>query len=257
MRLPFNLNLKWLPVAGAVLLATAGAGALAAGCDAQSGQMIAPVIELYTSQGCSSCPPADRWLSALRSDGAGADRPVIQAFHVAYWDYIGWTDPFAHTAHTQRQRQIAQWNQLRSIYTPQVVANGRDWRNWHQAGTSVPRAAQRSAVTITLRQRDKDAFEATVAFDEPVVPAWAAYWTVTENAHQTSVRAGENSGELLRNDHVVRQYTPAGTYRSAPTAPQTLVLHTIPASPGHARTVNLVVFDPRNGKTLQALASAC
>ena len=252
-----KLRPKCLQMAGAALAAMAGAGALAAGCNAQSGQLVTPVIELYTSQGCSSCPPADRWLSALRTDVGGAVRPVIQAFHVTYWDTIGWADPFAHPGHTQRQRQIAAWNQLRSIYTPQVVANGRDWRGWHRAGTVVPHTTNRAAVTITLRQRDKNAFEATVTLEEPVAPAWAAYWTVTESAHQTSVRAGENTGELLRNDYVVRQYTPAGTYRSAPAVPQTLVLHTIPSSPGHGRSVNLVVFDPRNGMTLQALASAC
>lgn len=257
MRFPNDRRRPRFRIAGAALAAIAAAGASAASCDALSSPTITPVIELYTSQGCSSCPPADRWLSSLRTSGVGADRAVIQAFHVAYWDSLGWTDPFAHAGHTQRQRQIALWNQLRSIYTPQVVVNGRDWRNWRQTGQLLPGATERATVTIALRQQGKDRFEATVALNDPAIPAWAAYWSVTESAHRTHVRAGENAGELLLNDHVVRQYTPAGSYRGVTTEAQTLVLHTIPSSPGHVRTVNLVVFDPRTGKTLQALASAC
>jgi len=227
-------------------------------CDAQSGTGVTPVIELYTSQGCSSCPPADRWLSTLKNDGQPYGNAVLQAFHVAYWDYIGWADPFASPVHTQRQRQIAMWNNQRSIYTPQVVANGRDWRDWHQAGRALPQIAGPAAASIALRQRAKDQFEATVTVHDRSIADWSAYWTVTENAHQTSVKAGENSGELLRNDHVVRQYTVAGNYRGSAGTPQTLVLHAVSAAaPGHTRTINLVVFDPRNGKTLQALATPC
>ena len=88
--------------------------AVAAACKAESAAVIAPGIELYTSEGCSSCPPADRWLSTLKAD-AGNGGAVVQAFHVGYWDHIGWVDRFAAPAHTARQRQLAAMNKLSGI----------------------------------------------------------------------------------------------------------------------------------------------
>lgn len=252
-----------LPAAAGGWLLTMAIGSAASGpvmagsCQGQSGATVTPVVELYTSQGCSSCPPADRWLSSLKPRGMASGDAVIQAFHVAYWDYIGWADPFAAPVHTVRQRQLAAWNGQRGIYTPQVVLNARDWRNWRPGVAELPMSPEPARASITLRQSGKDQFEATVAVQPDAPTAWAAYWTVTENAHRTSVRAGENSGETLRNDHVVRQYAAAGQYRSEPGSPQTLTLHAVPASPGHGRTINLVVFDPRNGKTVQAISTPC
>ncbi len=243
----------------AVCVSLAGAaGALAAQnvCAAQSGASITPVIELYTSEGCSSCPPADRWVSGLKSQAAGAAPAVIQAFHVGYWDYIGWVDRFASPAHTTRQRQIASWNSQRSIYTPQAVLNGRDWHDWAQAGKSLPVSSETAHAAISLKQIAEDQFEATVTTDGGAPAAWSAYWTVTENGHSSKVKAGENAGELLQHDYVVRQYTPAGDYPNT-TAPQRLVLRSVPSTTGHTRMVNLVLFDSKTGKTLQAVAAAC
>ncbi len=224
-------------------------------CRAQSGQRITPVVELYTSEGCSSCPPADKWLSGLQKNNPGPS--VIQAFHVGYWDYIGWVDRFAQAAHTARQRQIAQWNQQGSIYTPQLVLDGRDWRDWHRSGAAVPQSDGDARMVLTLRRTGTDQFEAQVNA-LPGAPAnWAAYWTVTENGHSSKVKLGENAGELLRHDHVVRQYTQAGSFATVPGVAQRLGLRTIAASAEHQRHVNLVVFDPRTGRTLQAVAAAC
>ena len=239
-------------------LATYLSGAIAAvpdECRAQSGTRITPVIELYTSEGCSSCPPADRWLSGL---GRGTPAPaVVQAFHVAYWDYIGWVDRFAQGAHTLRQRQIAQWNQQGSIYTPQLVLNGRDWRDWHRGSAAAPAPSGEARFELALRRIGPDQFEAQVNA-LPGAPAdWSAYWTVTENGHSSKVKAGENAGELLRHDHVVRQYTQAGNFATATGVAQRLTLRTIPAAQEHPRRVNLVVFEPRTGRTLQAVSAAC
>ncbi len=245
---------RWLAVSACMLAAPA---TLAAVCQAQSGAMVTPVIELYTSQGCSSCPPADRWLSRLQPGTTAPEGAVIQAFHVAYWDYIGWPDPFAAPAHTARQRQIAAWNGLRTIYTPQVVRDGRDWRPWRNAPVPLEHPGRRADASIRLTRGAPDRFDATVTTGRGAPDTWAAYWTVTESAHRTAVRAGENAGTTLRNDHVVRQYTPAGHYRSQPGTAQALVLHAVPAAPGHTRRVNLVVFDPRSGATVQALSLAC
>jgi hypothetical protein len=84
---------------------------------------------------------------------------------------------------------------------------------------------------------------------------WSAYWTITEHGHITKVKAGENSGETLLHDFVVRQYTPVGDYSA--TSPQKLTLRGVAATPGHERQVNLVVFDPKTGKTIQAVSANC
>ncbi|RZJ10582.1 MAG: DUF1223 domain-containing protein [Haliea sp.] len=223
-------------------------GAFAAdSCRTESPASLTPVIELYTSEGCSSCPPADRWVSTLKAPVA-AGRAVVQAFHVGYWDYIGWVDRFASPAHTARQRQIASQNRLSHIYTPQLVRNGLDWRNDGQALASQEPARAR----IALQGTDVDAFEATVVPADTAAP-WTAYWTVTEDGHRSKVKAGENAGELLQHDFVVRQYVPAGSYRG----PSRLVLRAVRGEAGHPRRVNLVVVEPGTGKPLQALSLAC
>ena len=236
------------------------------GCSAQSAATVTPVIELYTSEGCSSCPPADKWLSTLKAkDAAKAGsttqpNAVIQAFHVGYWDYIGWVDRFATPAHTQRQKQISAWNKQNGIYTPQMVLNGQDWRGWGSVGpfnTSAPTSKEPASSSIRLQQIGADQFEATVSpvSGQSRAAAWSAYWTVTEHGHSSKVKAGENRGETLLHDYVVRQYTPVGDYAAG--APQKLSLRSVGATPGHARQVNLVVFDPKTGKTIQAVSANC
>lgn len=221
-----------------------------------SGATVTPVIELYTSEGCSSCPPADKWLSTLKGQAA-AKGAVVQAFHVGYWDYIGWVDRFATPAHTARQKQIAQWNRQNGIYTPQAVLGGKDWRDWCGSGANLPASTAPAQARIALKQLGADQFEATVT-PAPGAPAsWSAYWTITEHGHSSRVKAGENSGEFLQHDFVVRQFTPAGDYKTDANAPQKLTFRSIAPTPGHARQVNLVVFDPKTGKTLQAVSGAC
>ena len=235
-----------------------GAGAVFSAdtaCSASSGDKVTPVVELYTSEGCSSCPPADKWASSLKNSGA-----VVQAFHVGYWDYIGWVDRFAAPAHTSRQREVAATNQLRGIYTPQVVHNGKDWPGWHGA-KSIPAVNKDARVSITLKRLDADYFEAHVAAVAPAAGAgtlpWSAYWTVTENGHTSRVQSGENAGEFLKHDFVVRQYTQAGDYNTTNNLPQMLTLRSIAATPGHQRQINLVVFDKKTGATIQAVSLQC
>lgn len=238
-----------LRIAAAASLVAASANALGAApaCRAESSAALTPVIELYTSEGCSSCPPADRWLSTLK-DNAAAGKAVVQAFHVGYWDHIGWVDRFASPEHTARQKQVAVRNGLKNIYTPQVVRNGRDWRDFGGIGTTSDAARAR----IEIRRGAPDAFEAAVSPVDPTA-RWSAYWSVTEHGHTSKVKSGENAGELLRHDFVVRQYVPAGDYQG----PARLVFHAVPPESGHARQVNLVVFDKASGKPLQALSVGC
>jgi hypothetical protein len=221
--------------------------AIAQTCTAKSGDKITPVIELYTSEGCSSCPPADKWLSTLKDANAAAQSPVVQAFHVNYWDYIGWTDRFATPAHTARQRQVSAWQNSRQIYTPQIVGNGRDLRNWNRWNAE----QETAAVAISLKQEQGGVFSAQVQSAPSL--AWGAYWTVTEDGHSSKVKAGENSGEFLKHDFVVRQYQAAGDH----TGSSKLVLQAIPKDAAHPRRVNLVIFNSQTGKPLQAISVPC
>jgi hypothetical protein len=250
-----SINPKAVALAFSLLHIVFSSAVAAELCTVQSGPKQATVIELYTSEGCSSCPPADRWLSTLKVSQANSGA-VIQAFHVGYWDYIGWVDRFASPAHTTRQRKIASLNSQDSIYTPQAVLDGRDWRNWRQGTSGLPARQEVPGVSIAMRETAEDQFEALVTPANVGAGTWSAYWTVTEHGHSSKVKSGENAGEVLRHDFVVRQYTPAGDY-SATTSPQKLTWRSIARTPGHPRQINLVVFDPRSGKTLQAVSASC
>ncbi len=239
----------------------------AAICEARSGPQRTPVIELFTSEGCSSCPPADQWLSTLKG------QPVVaQAFHVGYWDYIGWVDRFATQAHTARQNDIARANRLFNIYTPQVVRDGKDWPRWRTerllqgdqaaaysgikflnpvASASQAQAPAQASITLQ-RVAQSDQYTARIIPGNGV-SNWSAYWTVTEHGHNSKVKAGENKGEFLQHDFVVRQYVPVGRYEGA----QTLSFASIAPTPGHARQINVVVHDSRSGEPLQALSLMC
>ncbi len=242
-----------MPQRAALLLTTLACTALPAQaqtCSAQSAVHATPVVELYTSEGCNSCPPADRWLSAL----AAKQEVVALAFHVDYWDRLGWADRFASPAFTQRQAQQQAVNGSRYSYTPQVVINGADRKDWSGASISTP-ARPNANVQITLG-RTGDKLTATV---QPRSSArLAAYWAVTESGHSTAVKRGENSGVMLRHDHVVRELQPVPAWAAAAGVPTTLQFQPrIATSAGHLREVNLVVIDADTGKPVQALKLAC
>ena len=99
-----------------------------AACTAESRPHRVPLLELYTSEGCDSCPPADRWVSELPHRGLDASRVVVLAFHVDYWDRLGWVDRFGQQRFSERQRLLNSRNGARVVYTPQLVLNGKDYR---------------------------------------------------------------------------------------------------------------------------------
>src|SRR5438132_6184074 len=137
-RLPFRPT--GMRILLAVLAALFTAQAQAQKCSARSGEKTAALVELYTSEGCNSCPPADRWLSSL-GNRYGTDVVVPLALHVDYWDYIGWKDPYAKREFSQRQRRLSQLQRAAFVYTPQVLLQGSDFRSWD--GAEFERALER------------------------------------------------------------------------------------------------------------------
>jgi len=221
-------------------------------CSASSARVVAPVVELYTSEGCNSCPPADRWLSKLKADPA----VVALAFHVDYWDRLGWKDRFANPAFTDRQAQQQTSSGARFSYTPQVVVDGRDRTDWPSvAPASTPRAIAPVEVTLT---HDADRFVATVVPQPNAPKRLAAYWAVTEQGHVSAVKAGENEGVTLHHDYVVRDYEKVAAWSAASGAPETLRFKPkTPADAAHPRSVNLVVVDAASGLPVQAVKIGC
>jgi hypothetical protein len=205
------------------------------------------VVELYTSEGCSSCPPADRWASTLK----GRDDLLVLAFHVDYWDRLGWPDRFASKEATARQYQLAQAAGRRGVYTPQVVVNGQDWQRW----PTLPAASRQPAALPLVLERQRDRVVAQLAADaQGAARPLAGYWAVLEDSHLTRVRAGENAGETLRHDHVVRLLQPVPPWPAERV--QRWELRADAGTAAHPRRVAFVVADALTMKPLQALALA-
>ena len=228
----------------AFLAALLPAAAAAQTCELQAAAQPPAIVELYTSEGCSSCPPADRWLSTLK----GRSDVIALAFHVNYWDRLGWPDRFATPAITERQHQLAQTSGSSYVYTPQVVMNGRDLRNW--SGASIARPAA-SKVSLSMK-RDGNTVTANIGAGSERL---AGYWAVLEDGHSTRVRAGENSGETLKHDHVVTLYKPVEAWAAKDAKQLSLAL--LQASGGTARRVAFVVTDATSQRPLQALVLGC
>lgn len=221
-------------------------GAATAGCRVEAPAVAPRVVELYTSEGCDSCPPADRWLSELR----GRPDVLAAAFHVDYWDRLGWRDRFADPRYTQRQATLQNLRGGRFSYTPQVVVDGRDWRGWPALP---PARATPAPVRLTL-QRDGERVRWS-ADALPGAPAQLAlWWAVLEDGHRSDVKAGENAGVTLQHDHVVRAYGRVPAWAGGATA---VIDAPSRGEQGRATRTVVVVTDAAGSQPLQAAQIAC
>lgn len=246
------------PFATAVLCCLLGGLPLAlqAACTAASGGATAALVELYTSEGCSSCPPADKWLSTL-------DDPAIVALalHVDYWDDLGWRDRFSNAQFSQRQAQSVRRNNGRVVYTPQVLVDGRDFRQWRSADAvrrAVREAAARPAqarIELSADEVQPATWSVTVrgAVTRPRGRA-VAYLAVYENGLASRVGAGENRGATLHHDRVVRAWF--GPVPVDGANPVRINLNLKPADAiNYSRAgIAALIEDADSGEVLQALA---
>jgi len=184
-------------------LLSCAASAAHADCSAQSGALRPHLVELYTSEGCSSCPPADKWLRGLSSADA-----VALAFHVDYWDALGWRDRFADPRYSARQQAQARREAGASVYTPQVVLDGRSWNNWYRGGALQPGSTGSAMMKIAMTGSAPTlrVHVAAIAADGVDLADYGTYIALTEDGLASRVRAGENRGTLLKHDHVVRAF---------------------------------------------------
>tara|TARA_R110000787_G_scaffold257417_3_gene362601 strand:+ start:144 stop:941 length:798 start_codon:yes stop_codon:yes gene_type:complete len=169
------------------------------------------VVELFTSQGCSSCPPADRLVGEL----AKRDDVLPLSFHVDYWDYLGWKDPFSSAEYTLRQRDYRGQFGLRYIYTPQIVIGGTKQEVGSHRGKvlrAIEQVRARPMVAVSVAHPDEKT--ALVAVDAGRTPGrTATVWLFAyDKSHTTEIQRGENGGVTLTNSNVVRAIRPIGKW---------------------------------------------
>lgn len=190
------------------------ASAASAICSAHSPAHRVALVELYSSEGCNSCPPADQWLSQWKHSGA-ARGIVPLALHVDYWNSLGWTDRFSQHRFTERQQTLTDLAGGHTVYTPEIFVAGRELRDWSRGesfdsriGRIVGEPAQAN-VALQLSPHAPGAFGVDAQFTSKAAqPAGAlnAYLAVYENSLSSQVGAGENSGVTLHHERVVRQW---------------------------------------------------
>ena len=181
---------------------------------AQSRSDRVPVLaELFTSEGCSSCPPADRILELLAHEPPvdGID-VIIMSEHVTYWDHQGWRDPFGSSQFTSRQQAYGQWFKLESVFTPQLVIDGAT----QIVGTDIAAlkaalvksaAKPKPRLTVELRENGPQGLAATVSGPGAAAADAELVWAVTEDNLEVEVKRGENARRTLHHSGVVRWFS--------------------------------------------------
>ncbi len=241
--------------AASLILCVSQSISFAAECSAKSGMKTVPLLELYTSEGCSSCPPADKWLSGLSRSG----QFVPLAFHVDYWDYIGWKDRFSKAEYSDRQRKAAALSGLGFVYTPQFVLNGRDFKGWDESRLqSVIEKSQRQPARANLQlqtqmQENGEIILKTSAqvVDSEDLKHADIFIALYENKLSSKVKAGENNGRELKHDYVVRDFFGAYQFGANNAFSKNFILK----SEWKGRDAGAVIFvqDDRNGEIMQSL----
>lgn len=171
--------------------------------EARSSSGRTSLLELFSSEGCSSCPPADEWMRSFRGDPGLWKDIVPVTFHVDYWDSLGWKDRFARPEFTARQRRYsAEWKSG-SIYTPGFVLNGREWRDW---GSRPPKISGESVGILSIRSLADDKYEVVFNPEKTGREAMKAHVAVLGFDLRSEVTRGENAGRTLIHDFVVLGY---------------------------------------------------
>lgn len=175
------------------------------------------VVELFTSEGCSSCPPADKVLAEM-AGAARTDKTRVfcLSFHVDYWDNLGWADPYGDKAYSERQKAYVKALNVRSAYTPQMVVNGKEefvGSHGEQARKAVAAAMKkpaRAGVAATTKRGSADKPVVSVEYQVSGAPAGSTVnVALVERGLSSDVKRGENAGEKLRHENVVRAFVTA------------------------------------------------
>jgi hypothetical protein len=174
------------------------------------------VVELFTSQGCNSCPPAEALLGEL----AKRHDVLPLAFHVDYWDYIGWKDPFGSPDATDRQQRYSRALGLNMVYTPQMVIDGtHDAVGSDQAAVNAAIAASAAEpkLKLVVLRDDQGKYKVDIPAGDPGKEAATVWIALFDHAHKTEVQRGENAGQTLVEYNIVREWHKIGVWDGKPT----------------------------------------
>jgi len=162
----------------------------------QSGEAQTIMLELFSSEGCSSCPPAEKWLNGFENNPDLWKKYIPLAFHVDYWDRLGWKDPFAQHTFTQRQYAYRKNGHTSGVYTPGFLANSKEWRGWYKADAQ---AIQNNyGGNLMLRVKDQ---KIKVTYSKE--GSYEIHLALLGFGLETKVPRGENKGKLLKHNFVV------------------------------------------------------
>jgi hypothetical protein len=240
------------------LAAAFGGPAMAApACTGNSPAHTVALIELYTSEGCDSCPPADKFFSGLRDEGVAPEQAVLLSLHVDYWNYIGWKDAYSRAIFTERQRKLAELAGTRTIYTPEMFIAARELRSskWEggvqEAVKRINAAPAKADIAISLGAAGPAGLPIEVKASAQANAK--LHVALVQSNIDTQVRAGENRGRRLHHDYVVREWL-APVALEGNSAKPALLAHTVPlpvnALPKHLAISAFVQSD--KGEILQA-----
>jgi hypothetical protein len=187
----------WLP-----LFAPPAVPAQSAGLQFQSPAERTALLELYTSEGCSSCPPAEAWLSGLRDSPRLWRDFAPVAFHVDYWNYLGWKDVWSDPVFTERQREFTELWHGANLYTPEFILNGKEWHNWF-TGRNGPRSDGDKVGILTVTATATNRWQVVFAPETQTDARYEIHAALLAGGITSEVQAGENAGHRLNHDFVV------------------------------------------------------
>ncbi len=173
-------------------------------CRFSSGAEQVALLELYTSEGCSSCPPADRWVSKLKNDKRLWKEIVPVVFHVDYWDYLGWKDQLASNLYTRRQQAYRLKGYSSAVYTPGFFLNGKEWRKWYYSGKlNIKKKSKPGKLDVILNKENVSIAYDSNSYEQKSGRVHVAYLGMNI---KSNIKAGENSGKNLKHDFAVLKY---------------------------------------------------
>ena len=214
--------MKWVAFLGAMLFAY---NAHASPLVFNSGVTQTVMVELYTSEGCSSCPPAEQFLNQFAKDDQLWNRYIPLALHVGYWDYLGWKDRFAKPEHASRQRAYARLNHATTIYTPAFFVNGESWRPGLLRQLPDPKSTSVGNLGVRVTGKNVTANFTGTHFNPKHLEVHVA---VAGLGLKTQIKAGENAGRSAQHDFVLLGQTvlePAGPKKWQGRLPSTNGFH--------------------------------
>lgn len=225
-------------------------------CSKSSPAHTIALLELYTSEGCDSCPPADKTISRLyQSTGLNSEQVIPVTLHVDYWDYLGWKDVFAKKTYTERQRNLAELANTRSVYTPEIFINGKELRSWRNGMADDIRRINQKPAAAYLRMGIEKLADNRLYFNLQGKSMHDAklHFALIEQGLVSKVQTGENRGATLQHDFVAREWGEAYQLTVGKTANFATQLN-LPANAKHKNLSVLAFAQDKQGNILQALS---